>query len=96
MPGFAYDSLTTNRAPGFVFNEARYVKAVNMAIDRQELLDKAFFGNGVVGYGAVAPGHFAFDPSFKPYEKADPDSAEALVDRVGKRPALVRAAGRCG
>ncbi len=86
VPSFAYDSLTTNRASGFVFNEARYVKAVNMAIDRQELLEKAFFGNGVVGYGAVAPGHFSFDPNFKPYEKADPDGAKALVDQVGKGP----------
>jgi peptide/nickel transport system substrate-binding protein len=86
VPAFAYDSLTTNRAPGFVFNEPRYVKAVNMALDRQELLDKAFFGVGVVGYGAVAPGHFSFDPSFKPFEKADPDGAKALVDQVGKGP----------
>ena len=57
-----------------------------MAIDRQELLDKAFFGVGVVAYGAVAPGHFAYDPNFKPYEKADPDGAKALVDQVGKGP----------
>jgi peptide/nickel transport system substrate-binding protein len=86
VPGYAYDSLPTNRTPGFLFNEARYVKAVNLAIDRQEVLDKAFFGLGVVGYGAVAPGHFAFDPNFKPYEKADPDAAKALVDQVGKGP----------
>jgi peptide/nickel transport system substrate-binding protein len=86
VPAFSYGSLTTNRAPGFLFNEARYVKAVSMAVDRQELLDKAFFGVGVVGYGAVAPGHFAWDPSFKPFEKADPDAAKALVDQVGKGP----------
>jgi peptide/nickel transport system substrate-binding protein len=86
VPGLAFDSLTTNRAPGFIFNEARYVKAVSMAMDRQELLDKAFFGVGVVAYGAVAPGHFAYDPNFKPYEKADPDGAKALIDQVGKGP----------
>src|SRR5262249_39636943 len=49
VPGYNYGSLTTNRAAGFVFNEARYVKALSMAMDRQELLDKAFFGVGVVG-----------------------------------------------
>jgi peptide/nickel transport system substrate-binding protein len=86
VPGLAFDSLTTNRSPGFIFNEVRYVKAVSMAIDRQELLDKAFFGVGLVGYGAVAPGHFSYDPNFKPYEKADPDGAKALVDQVGKGP----------
>lgn len=86
VPAYSYSSLTTNRADGFIFNEARYVKAVSMAMDRQELLDKAYFGLGVVGYGAVAPGHFSHDPSFKPYEKADPDGAKALVDQVGKGP----------
>jgi peptide/nickel transport system substrate-binding protein len=86
VPAYSYTSLTTNRAAGFVFNEPRYVKAVNMAVDRQELLDKAFFGIGVIGYGAVAPGHFSYDPSFKPFEKADPDGAKALVDQVGKGP----------
>jgi peptide/nickel transport system substrate-binding protein len=86
VPGFSFGSLVTNRKEGFVFNEGRYVKAVSMAIDRQELIDKAFFGVGVVGYGAVAPLHFSYDPNFKPYEKADPDGAKALVDQVGKGP----------
>jgi peptide/nickel transport system substrate-binding protein len=86
VPGYSYGSLTTNRSPGFIFNEARYVKAVSMAIDRQELLDKAFFGIGVVAYGAVAPGHFSYDPNFKPFEKADPEGAKALIDQVGKGP----------
>jgi peptide/nickel transport system substrate-binding protein len=86
VPGLAFGSLVTNRKEGFVFNEARYVKAVSMALDRQELLDKAFFGVGVVGYGAVAPSHFAYDSNFKPFAKADPDGAKALVDQVGKGP----------
>jgi peptide/nickel transport system substrate-binding protein len=86
VPGLAYDSLVPNRKEGFVFNDARYVKAVSMALDRKELLDKAFFGIGTVGYGAVAPSHFAFDPNFKPYEKADPEGARKLVAEVGKGP----------
>jgi peptide/nickel transport system substrate-binding protein len=86
VPGLAFGSLVTNRKEGFVFNEGRYVKAVSVALDRQELLDKAFFGVGVVGYGAVAPSHFAYDSNFKPFAKADPDGAKALVDQVGKGP----------
>jgi peptide/nickel transport system substrate-binding protein len=86
IPGFSYGSLVTNRKDGFIFNDGRHVKAVSMAIDRQELIDKAFFGVGVVGYGAVAPLHFAYDPNFKPFEKADPDGAKALIDQVGKGP----------
>jgi peptide/nickel transport system substrate-binding protein len=86
MPGVGFNSLVPNRAPGFVFNEARYVRAVALAIDRKEILSNAFAGWGVVGYGALAPPHFAFDPSFKPYETADPVKAKKLVDEVGRGP----------
>jgi peptide/nickel transport system substrate-binding protein len=86
VPGYTYGSLVPNRKEGFVFSEGRYVKALSMAIDRQELLDKAFFGIGVVGYGAVAPKHFAYDANFKPFAKADPDGAKKLVSDVGKGP----------
>ena len=74
------------QAEGFVFNEARYVKAVSMAIDRKEILDKAFFGVGSVGYGPIAPQHFAYDANFKPFEKADIEGAKKLVQEVGKGP----------
>ena len=86
IPGLSFGSLVPNRKDGFVFNEGRYVKAVSMALDRQELLDKAFFGVGVVGYGTIAPAHFAYDQNFKPFEKPDPDGAKALVTAVGKGP----------
>jgi peptide/nickel transport system substrate-binding protein len=81
---YAYRSLIPNRAPGYIFNDARYVKAVSLAIDRAELLERAYFNLGVVGYSTIAPGHFAFDPAFKPYEKADIAAAKALIQQVGK------------
>ena len=40
----------------------------------------------MIGYGTIAPAHFAFDPNFKPYEKPDPDGAKQLVQAVGKGP----------
>ncbi len=86
IPGFEYNSLVPNRKEGFIFNEARYVKALSMAIDRKEIIDKAFFGVGAVGYGTIAPGHFAFDPNFKPYETPDPEGAKKLISDVGKGP----------
>ena len=83
-PGLAFDSFIPNRKEGFVFSEPRYVKAVSMAIDRQEIMDKVFLGSGTVGYGTIAPAHFAYDPNFKPFEKADPEGAKQLVQQVGK------------
>ncbi|HUG55594.1 MAG TPA: ABC transporter substrate-binding protein, partial [Candidatus Limnocylindrales bacterium] len=85
-PAAGFMSLIPNRAPGFVFQDARYVRAVSMAIARQEILDSVFAGFGVVGYGAIAPPHFAFDPSFRPYERPDPEGARRLVQEVGRGP----------
>jgi peptide/nickel transport system substrate-binding protein len=87
MPGVGFASIVPNRAPGSLFNEGRYVKAVAVAIDREEILNNVFAGWGRVGYGAIAPPHFAFDPSFKPYaETADPVLAKRLVEEVGRGP----------
>ena len=85
-PNYGYDSLIPNRSKGFVFEEGRYVRAVSLAIDRKEILDKVFFGVGQVGYGAVAPSHFAYDAGFKPFEKPDAAAAKKVVDEVGKGP----------
>jgi peptide/nickel transport system substrate-binding protein len=85
-PALSFRSLIPNRAAGFVFNEKRYVQAVSMAIDRAQLLDKGYFNLGAVGYGTLAPSHFAFDASFKPFEKPDVAGAKKLVQDVGKGP----------
>jgi peptide/nickel transport system substrate-binding protein len=85
-PALNFASLIPNRKEGFIFNEARYIKAVSMALDRKEILDKWAFGVGTVGYGTIAPSHFAFDPNFKPFEKPDPEGAKKLVSEVGKGP----------
>jgi peptide/nickel transport system substrate-binding protein len=84
---YAWNSLIPNRSPGHVFSEPRYVKAVSMAIDRQELLDSGpAKGVGYVAYGPYAPSHFSYDPDFKPFAKADPEGAKKLIDEVGKGP----------
>jgi len=84
---FSWNSLVPNEAPGYIFNEKRYVKAVAMAIDRDEILAKGpAQGVGLVGYGPISPAHFAFDASFKPWPKADPEGAKKLVADVGKGP----------
>ena len=84
---FSWNSMVPNEAPGFIFNEHRYVKAVAMAIDRDEILNKGpAQGIGLVGWGPISPAHFAYDPSFKPWPRADPDGAKKLVAEVGKGP----------
>jgi peptide/nickel transport system substrate-binding protein len=84
---FSWSSMIPNEAAGFIFNEKRYVKAVAMAIDRDEILAKGpTQGVGIAGWGPISPAHTAFDPSFKPWPKADPEGAKKLVAEVGKGP----------
>jgi peptide/nickel transport system substrate-binding protein len=84
---FNFDSMIPNRSKGFLFEEGRYVKAVAMALDREELLQKGpAQGVGLAGWGPISPAHFAFDPNFKPWPKADPDGAKKLVAEVGRGP----------
>ena len=85
IPGLSFGSLIPNRRPGFIFNDPRYVKAVAMALNRQEILDKVFFGVGTVGYGPIAPPHFAYDPKFRPFERPDPQGARRLIAEAGSR-----------
>lgn len=75
-----------NHKPGFVFEDSRLLKAVNMAVDREELIRVAYAGEGIPAYGPVVPQLFAFDPSFKPYEKPNLDGARSLVQQAGKGP----------
>jgi len=80
---FSWNSMVPNEAPGFIFSDHRLVKAVAMAIDRDEILQKgAAAGIGLVGWGPISPAHFAYDSSFKPWPKADPDGAKALVTQA--------------
>jgi peptide/nickel transport system substrate-binding protein len=84
---FAWNSLVPNEAPTFIFNEKRYVKAVAMALDRDEILKKGpSQGVGLVGWGPISPAHFAWDANFKPWPKADIEGAKKLVADVGKGP----------
>jgi peptide/nickel transport system substrate-binding protein len=84
---FSWNSLIPNETSGFIFNEKRYVKAVAMAIDRDEILAKGpAQGVGLAGWGPISPAHFAWDPGFKPWPKADIEGAKKLVTEVGKGP----------
>jgi peptide/nickel transport system substrate-binding protein len=84
---FSWNSMIPNETTGFIFNEKRYVKAVAMAIDREEILARGpAQGVGLVGWGPISPAHFAWDAAFKPWAKADIEGAKKLVADVGKGP----------
>ena len=43
-------------------------------------------GFGLVGWGPISPAHFAYDASFQPWPKADPEGAKKLIADTGKGP----------
>lgn len=84
---FDFGSMIPNRSKGFIFEDARLVKAVAMALDRDEILKSGpAQGVGLAGWGPISPAHFAFDANFKPWPKADVEGAKKLVAEVGKGP----------
>jgi len=84
---FSWNSMIPNEAADFLFSEKRYVKAVAMAIDRDEILKSGpAQGVGLVGWGPISPAHFAWDANFKPWPKADIEGAKKLVADVGRGP----------
>jgi peptide/nickel transport system substrate-binding protein len=61
------------------FNDASKRQAVAEAIDRYSILKNIGFNIGVVGYGPIPPSSWAYDPSEKIYDKADPAKAKATA-----------------
>ena len=74
--GFNGFELNTGTAP---FNDPAKRKAVALAVDRAQVLKNINFNIGVVGYGPIPPSSWAFDPSEKIYDHADPTAAKAAA-----------------
>lgn len=61
-------------------------RAINLAINRQEIVDQAFFGVGATpdGYG-IPPSQQGYDPSLADLSTYDPEAASALLEHVGAK-----------
>lgn len=74
--GFNGFELNTGAPP---FNDAAKRKAVATALDKYQILKNINFNIGVVGYGPIPPSSWAFDPSEKIYDHADPVKAKSMA-----------------
>ncbi len=72
-------SLRPGRPP---FDDPRVRLAVDLAIDRDELLTRALGGHGQVATQMVPPAVVGFEPSL-PKPRADPERARALMAAAG-------------
>ena len=75
--------LNTKKAP---FDDARARRAVNLAVDKQRIVDRVLEGTATVAPGAI-PAAFgdAHDPGVRPYPH-DPERAKALLAAAGVAP----------
>lgn len=81
LPGHGYTYLGFNlKNPKF--KDLRVRKAIDMAIDKDQLIAILFFSHGKVCRGPFMPGTFAYpkDPPLTPY---DPKGAKALLKAAG-------------
>ncbi len=85
--------LTTNNNVPFILfmhlnfkhealKDKRVRQAINMAIDKEGLINEIYAGTGRVEHGILSPGTFAYDPTFTFYEY-DPEKAKELLAEAG-------------
>jgi peptide/nickel transport system substrate-binding protein len=80
--GFGAFMMLDARKPALEEIEVR--QAINLAIDRQAIVDRAFFGIGDVPKGfAVPPAQNGYDESLADLSMYDPDRARQLLESVG-------------
>ena len=77
--GVYYYTFNQNIEP---FDDVRVRKAVQMAIDRQGILDALFDGQGEVMSGIMPPGLVGYNPDL-PEIPYDPEAAKALLAEAG-------------
>jgi ABC-type transport system substrate-binding protein len=64
------------------FDDVRVRKALQMAVDRQSMLDALFDGRGTPVYGILPPGLIGYNPDL-PKIPYDPEAAKALLAEAG-------------
>lgn len=81
-PGLGFSGFEINHgAPPF--NDPAKARAVALAVDRAQILRNAVFNVGVVSYGPITPASWAYDPSEKIYDRADPAKARSTATGFG-------------
>lgn len=77
--GIYYYCLNENIKP---LDNVKVRKAIQMAIDRQSILDKIFYGEGTLANGIMPAGLLGYNPNLEPI-KYDPAGAKALLKEAG-------------
>ncbi|MDH3595809.1 MAG: ABC transporter substrate-binding protein [Rhodospirillales bacterium] len=67
-----------------VVRDARFRRAISLAVDRQEINQAIYFGLGLVGNQSVLPDSALYEPNYRSaYAQFDPEAANKLLDDLG-------------
>lgn len=85
MPAFSFNLTSEDMAKRELFNDIRFREAMSIAINRDELNEIAYFGQGTPSQ--IAPFNPApdfVDPKWESYKaEFDPETAKAMLDEIG-------------
>lgn len=86
-PTFAFNVTSENPVKRKLFGDLRFRQAMSVAINRKEINDVAFFGEGVPQqYVAFSPAPDFVDAKWKNHmAQYDPAMAKSLLDKVGMK-----------
>jgi len=85
MPTVSFNVTHEDEAKRAVFGDVNFRKAMSIAIDRNEINETAYFGQGIARqYIGFSPVPSFVDPKWATYAaEYDPEGAKALLDSVG-------------
>lgn len=85
MHAFSFNVTSADEAKRKVFGDVRFRKAMSIGINREELNEAAYFGEGKpTQYTGFSPNPPFVDPALSSYAiEYDPDGAKALLDEIG-------------
>lgn len=85
MPAFSFNVTSEDEAKRDVFGDLRFRQAMSVAINRDELNETSFFGQGVPRqYIGFSPTPDFVDPALtRHFARFDPDMAKSLLDEIG-------------
>jgi len=85
MPAFSFNVTSEDPGKRAVFGDVRFRRAMSVAINRDELNEVAFFGQGEPKqYIGFSPTPDFVDPALTGlHAEYDPDAARALLDEIG-------------
>ena len=86
-PTFTFNVTSENLEKRKVFGDVRFRQAMSVALNRDEINEVAFFGQGIPQqYVGFSPAPDFLDPKWLQYmAEYDPDKANALLDEVGMK-----------